>query len=185
MNLILRLFFLSLYFFVDAQIVNPNEIREKIYTTLFKDISDGENIKMVIDPTINKFDSYEMNEFGLTLDSVIYVNDKSICNNVTPYKCVSKFEIDRYTISNIYKEGKEEVSPIFYGVYPAIDSWYNLIYNAAVNHFEKNKTFRFQVILPVRKVWIENKLMKENMIFYKFWFDEKFETLKFNKKVVE
>ena len=182
MKCVFYLFFISISLFVEAQEVNPNVIRGKLYEIIYNDISKEKEVQLVIDPTVNKFNSYELNEFGLKLDSVKYVNDKTICTKVTPYKCVTKFEIDSYKISDVYKEGKESVFPVFYGVYSPFDSWYNLIYYAAVKHFEKNKTFQFQVILPIRKVWIEKKKMQEDMIFYQFWFDENFEVLKFDKK---
>jgi len=182
MKCIFYLFFALSPLFVDSQEINPNLIRGDLYKIIYNDISCENNVQLVVDPTINKFDSYELNEFGLKLDSAKYVNDNSICTKVSPYKCVSKFEIDSYKISDIYKEEKESAFPVFYGVYSPLDSWYNLIYYAAVKHFEKNKEFQFQVILPIRKVWIENKKMKEDMIFYQFWLDEKFEVLKFDKK---
>lgn len=185
MKRVFYLFFLSISFISEAQEVNPNLVREKLYTLLYNDLSKDKNVELVIDPTINKFGSYELNEFGLRLDSVKYVNDLTICTKVSPYKCVSKLEIDRYKILDVYKDGEKEIFPVFYGVYQPIDSWYNLIYYAAVKHFEKNKAFKFQVIMPVRKVWIEDKKMQERMIFYKFWFDETFEVLKYDKTIIE
>ncbi|MGV0752206.1 hypothetical protein [Empedobacter brevis] len=185
----MRLFFLVLSFnfmlSLDAQNVNPNLVRTKIYDTIFQDINKQSlafpNKRIVIDPSINKFDDFKMNEFGIKLDSVKYVQDLSFCSKISGYKCVSKFEIDTYTITNVYKNEEEALYPDFYGIYAPIDSWYNLIYYAAVNHFEKDKTFQFNVLIPVRNVQMKNRMMKEQMFFYNFLLDERFKILKFEK----
>ncbi|MGV0979721.1 hypothetical protein [Empedobacter falsenii] len=185
MRLFLLVFSLHIVLFVDAQNVNPNQIRAKIYDTISQDIQkqslEFPNKKIVVDPTINKFEDYKMDEFGLKLDSVKYVQDTSICSKLTTYKCVSKFEIDNYSISNVYKDEADALYPDFYGIYAPIDSWYNLIYYAAVNHFEKDRKFQFNILIPVRNVQMKNKTMKEKMFFYNVLFDEKFKILKFEK----
>lgn len=185
----MKLFFLisSLIFIlhIDAQVVNPNIIRAKIYDTIMQDINKQNlnfpNKKIVIDPTINKFEDYRMDEFGIKLDSVKYEQDLSFCNKLSAYKCVTKFEIDNYSITNVYKNEKDAIFPDFYGIYAPLDSWYNLIHYAAVGHFEKNKTFKFSILLPVRNVQIKNKKMEEQVYFYKLLFDERFQILKFEK----
>lgn len=185
----MRLFFLVLSFnimlSIDAQIVNPNQIRTKIYDTILQDIQKQNlafpNKKIVIDPIINKFEDYKMDEFGLKLDSVKYDQDLSFCAKLSPYKCVTKFDIDQYTITNVYKNESDALYPDFYGIYAPIDSWYNLIYYAAINHFEKERKFQFSVLIPVRNVQMKNKMMQEKMFFYSFLFDERFKILKFEK----
>ncbi|WP_413533294.1 hypothetical protein [Empedobacter brevis] len=185
MRLFLLVFFLHAALFVEAQQVDINQIRLKIYDTILQDVQ-NQNIelpfkKIVLDPTINKFEDYKMDEFGLKLDSVKYEQDLSFCNKLSAYKCSTKFEIDQYSITNIYKNEADELYPDFYGIYSPIDTWYNLIYYAAVNHFQKNKKFQFNILIPVRNVQMKNRVMNEKMIFYNFLFDEQFKVLKFEK----
>lgn len=185
MRLFLLVLSINLMLSIDAQIVNPNQIRTKVYDTILQDIQKQSlafsNKKIVIDPTINKFEDYKMNEFGLKLDSVKYEQNLSFCNKLTAYKCVTKFEIDQYTITNVYKNESDALHPDFYGIYAPLDSWYNLIYYAAVSHFEKDKKFQFNVLIPVRNVQMKNKTMSERIFFYNFLFDEQFKILKFEK----
>jgi hypothetical protein len=170
---------------IKAQLVNPNEIRVKIYDTIYKDIqkqsSPSIQKEIVIDPNINKFSDYKMDEFGLKLDSVRYDPNINFCTKTSPYKCVAKFDIDRYTVVNVYKDKKESVSTDFYGIYAPLDHWYNLIYYAAVKHFEKDRKFNFTTILPVRNVRMKEGEIIERYYFYKFNFDESFRILKFEK----
>ena len=177
--------FMSFSLSVSAQVVSPDEIRVKIYDTILSDINKqhfpGVNHQIVIDPTINKFEDYKLNEFGVKLDSVKYDPNLKFCTKTSVYKCVTKFEIDQYKVVNVYKDQGNAIHPDFYGIYAPLDSWYNLIYYSMVKHFEKDKTFQFDVVIPVRNVWISEKEMKEQIYFYQFKFDERFKILKFEK----
>lgn len=185
MKYLLSIFFIVASLCVDAQKVNPNEIRVKIYDTILKDIYKQNlaypNKQIVIDPTINKFQDYKMDEFGLKLDSVKYEKDFKFCGKSSPFKCVEKIEIDRFTLTNVYKNHEDALYPDFYGIYAPIDQWYNLIYYSAVNHFEQPKSFQFSLLIPVRNVRMKDKIMKEQFYFYQFAIDEKFKIIKFEK----
>ncbi len=177
--------FMSFSLSVSAQVVSPDEIRVKIYDTILSDINKqhfpGVNHQIVIDPTINKFKDYKMDEFGVKLDSVVYDQNLKFCAKTSAYKCVTKFEIDQYKIVNVFKDKKEAIAQNFYGIYAPLDHWYNLIYYAAVNHFEKDRTFQFSVVIPVRNVSLQGDQMKELIYFYQINFDERFKILKFEK----
>ena len=183
-NIFLILLF-NLLLSIHAQNVNPDLVRVKIYDTIVNDINKHRlasiNKQIVIDPTINKFEDYKLNEFGVKLDSVKYDPNLKFCTKTSVYKCVTKFEIDQYKVVNVYKDQGNAIHPDFYGIYAPLDSWYNLIYYSMVKHFEKDKTFQFDVVIPVRNVWISEKEMKEQIYFYQFKFDERFKILKFEK----
>ncbi|MFV0183480.1 hypothetical protein OBK25_01960 [Empedobacter falsenii] len=185
MRLFLFILTFNLFLSVDAQIINPDQIRTTIYDTILQDIQKQSlafpNKIIVIDPTINKFQDLKMDEFGLQLDGAKYDQNLSFCTKLSPYKCVTKFEIDHYTITNVYKNESYALYPDFYGIYAPIDSWYNLVYYAAVAHFEKDRKFQFNVLIPVRNVQMKNKIMHDKMFFYNFLFDESFKILKFEK----
>ena len=129
-----NIFLLSLINFaliIQAQNVNPNEIRLKVYDTITHDINKQHpeylHKKIVIDPTINKFNDLQMDEFGVKLDSVIYDANRSFCTKFSPYQCVQKFEIDRFKLTNVYKDKNETLNHEFYGIYAPLDHWYDVI----------------------------------------------------------
>ena len=118
---------------------------------------------------------------NIKLDSVKYDQNLKFCTKTSVYKCVTRFEIDQYKVVNVYKDQGNAIHPDFYGIYAPLDSWYNLIYYAAVNHFEKDRKFQFNVLIPIRNVQMKNKTMKEKIFFYNVLFDEQFKILKFEK----
>ncbi|WP_313581344.1 hypothetical protein [Chishuiella sp.] len=176
---------LFLSFLLKAQEIDPDQIRLNIYKVIVDDIKTNNNSKInkeiLIDPMINKFENFEINEFGIKLDMVKYDDNLDFCEKTNFYKCAPKLDIDKYKLVDVYKNGQNEIFPDFYGIYSPIDSWYNLIYYSAVKHFEKDSHFKFYIVLPVKNIFMEKGTSKTKMSFYTFTLDDNFIILKFDK----
>ncbi|WP_313373913.1 hypothetical protein [Chishuiella sp.] len=187
MRFYLYSFLLFSSFLIKAQEIDPNQVRLNIYKIIIDDIKQNNigtiNKDIAIDPMINKFENFEINEFGIILDMVKYDEDLDFCKQANFYRCTTKLEIDKYKLVNVYKDDENEIFPDFYGIYSPIDSWYNLIYYAAVKHFEKESHFKFNVTIPVKNVSMIKGDSKVNISFYTFTLDDNFSVIKFDKKV--
>lgn len=171
-----------------AQTVNPNLVRSQVYDQLYalieKDFSHAKK-HIVLDPTINKFDKADFTDFRIELQGARYDYDEVFCGINPQLNCVKKLEIDKYSIDFVYQVHKDSNYGDFFGIYAPIDSWYQLIYQSFLKQATKESTSVFQMLFPVRHVFVQNQKQIEEILFYQVVLNEEFKiikTLKINDK---
>ncbi len=176
--------FLCCSVFLSAQQVNPYLVRGEIYNSLVEAIASDfktANTKIVIDATINKFDKVDFTDFEIILDQPRYETDVVFCKANPQLNCVSKIEIDRYTIHYVYQTLKDLDYPHYFGIYAPLDTWYQLVYQAFIHQVKPQDKKPFVVTFPIRHVYSDNGKQKEHILFYQVNLDVNFKIIKILK----
>lgn len=173
-------FIITLFFplFITAQDVHPNTIRTQIYKAIIDDLNTINKhlpLKQIdVDVTINTFENIDFNSVGIDLINPHYANDKSFCNFIAVSKCVNKIEIDKFSLSKILVNHKDEEYVNYFGIYAPLDHWYELVNHSLKIALLKEKPLKTSVIIPVKNVYFNKGEVVNRTFFYEIILDQDF-----------
>lgn len=167
-----------------AQSFHPNELRKQIYEMIVEEIkkTNPTYLKKIIwvDPSISVFSSVDLAANGIQLSSPINRFDTDFCSYIPFANCVDKEEINQFKLIKIFNQHIDRENTDFYGIYPPLDNWRNVVLQALEISVLKDSPMDKEVIIPLKHVYfVQEKVITEH-IFYRFIIDNQFKIKQFD-----
>ena len=182
-----RIFYIVFFIasFSWAQSIHPNDVRLEIYQRIISDLQ--QNLPhyplkhFFVDATMPQYHDVEMSIDGIQLRDPEPNPKQEICKLLPQIQCVNTNEINTYQLIKIYQNHIDRENYDFYGIYPAIDQWHQLILHAIKNQMLKEKPMKTNIYLPIKHLYFDQEEVKEEHFIYAIELDKDFKINHFNR----